>query len=143
MVAEQSAMSCARLGKELLKHLPQVTGERGVWHAKVNDLDVFVMADDDADRVRVMTPVARADPGDHDLLLVLLSANFDRALDAHYAVHAGVVWCLFVHRLSDLTAEQVGTSIEAVLTLARNTGTSFACGAARFTGTLGVEGGVA
>ncbi len=142
MVARQPVMSCSSLGRVVREHLPAAEGEAGVWRADVDGIEVYVLADEGADRVRVMSPVVRADRDDHELLLVLLSANFDRALDAHYAVQNGVAWCLFVHTLSGLTSEGLGKAIKAVLTLARNTGTTFASGDVRFTGTLGVEGGV-
>lgn len=142
MVARQPHKSCAQLARELEEILPALEGGQGAWSATVDGFDIFIVADESADRVRIMTPVARAELGDHDLLLVLLSANFDRALEAHYAVHDGVVWCLFVHALGDLGAEELLRAVNGVITLARNTGTSFASGEIRFTGTLGVKGGV-
>lgn len=142
MVARQSHMSCAQLARTLEDIVPNVEGGDGTWMATVDGLSVFVLADERADRIRVMTPIARADHGDHDLYLVLLSANFDRALEAHYAVHDGVVWCLFVHALGELTGQELRRAVNGVVTLARNTGTTFASGEIRFTGTLGVKGGV-
>ena len=140
MVAQNPSMTCAQLARVLNEHVPGLTGGQGAWSGRVDEIDLFVFADERADRVRVMAPIARADHGDRDLYLVLLSANYDRAMDAHYAVHDGVVWCLFVHTLADLTPKRLETGIQSVLTLAHNTGTTFASGEARFTGMLGVEG---
>jgi hypothetical protein len=118
-------------------------GAGQIWCARVEPFDVYILADERADRVRITIPVARADAHDHELLLVLLSANFDRALDAHYAVYDGLVWCLFTHALASLTPDDIDRALEGVLRLAANTGTTFSCAETRPSGTLGVEGGVA
>jgi hypothetical protein len=143
MVVEQKTMSCARLARELSRRLPGIHGAHATWCAHVDPFDLFIDADEAADHVRFMVPVAIADSRDHELLLVLLSANFDRALDAHYAVHDGLVWCLFAHALTSLDANDIGHAIDAVLRLAANTGTTFSCARPRPSDTLGVEGGVA
>lgn len=142
MVARHPHMSCAQLARELHALLPTMQGGDGAWTARVDGVDVYVLADEAAGRVRIMSPVARADRDDHELHLVLLSANFDRALEAHYSVHEGVVWCLFVHALGDLSVTELRRAVRGVVALAQNTGSTFASGEIRFTGTLGVEGGV-
>ena len=72
-----------------------------------------------------MVPVAEVTPSDTGLLWVLLVANYDHSLDARYAVHDGIVWCTYLHRLSWMSEHQVDHALASVLTLARNTGTTF------------------
>ena len=102
-----------------------VEGGAGLWTVKVDEFEILVISDEENDRMRIMSPVAAAPADDSDLFRVLLAANFDRALDAHYAVRDGIVWCLFVHRLSLLDDSEFTAAFDSVLTLARNTGTTF------------------
>ena len=76
------------------------------------------MTDELDDRMRIMIPVITLDPDDHDLMLTLLSANFDRAMDAKYAVHEDMVWSSFLHRLSRLTeafSREIAKRLDAVV----------------------------
>jgi hypothetical protein len=121
-------MNNARLETLLRERLPGLEGRPGLWQAEIDELIVYVMTDESYDRMRIMIPVGEISPTDADLLWTLLSANFDRALDAKYAVNDGVLWSTFLHRLSWLTASELDAAIHQVTTLARNTGTSFASG---------------
>ena len=56
---------------------------------------------------------------------LLLAANFDRALDARYAVARGYVWSVFIHPLSLLTDAQFIDGVSQVVTLADTYGTSY------------------
>ncbi len=118
-------MTTAKLLAQLRRMFPELQVEPGYWTAQVDELEVYVVADEHEDRLRILVPVARADRFDADLLWVLLLANFQLALDARYAVQDGLVWCVFVHRLSWLTEVEVENALCNVLSLARNTGSSF------------------
>jgi len=123
-------MDLPALGILLGEHLDDLAREGNVWQGVNRQRRLYVMADQDADRMRVMTPVGRlSDTGgdtDADLLRVLLEANFDRALDARYALHDGVLWSAFIHPLASLGAGLLADAIAQVVTLADNTGTTFA-----------------
>lgn len=141
MIADQSLMSCARLERELAGRFPSLDGCAGRWVATIESFELYIAAEEALDHVRLMIPVARADHADHELMLVLLSANFDRAFDARYALHRGLVWCLSIGTLSGLTVARLDQAIRAVVTLAANTGSTFASGEARFHGFARSEGG--
>jgi hypothetical protein len=120
-------MTVARLVDVLRQSFPELEGtaEQGFWRASVDGFEVYVMADVDGDRLRIMVPVAEADRTDSDLLWVLLVANYDLSVDARYAVQDDVVWCTFLHRLSWMSDVEVTSALTSVLTLAKNTGTTF------------------
>jgi hypothetical protein len=127
MIAD-AGMNNGRLAALLRRRYSQVEGDDGLWRVPLpsrDDLDMYVLTDVEQDRIRIMIPVAQADRADNDLLWVLLLANYDLALDAKYAIQDGVVWCIFLHRLSWLTEAELHNALDHVVTLARNTGSTF------------------
>ena len=62
---------------------------------------------------------------DAELLWTLLCANFDRALDAKYAIHRGLLWSTFVHPLGELTAAEFESGLKQVYTLRATYGTTY------------------
>ena len=124
-MVSRGAMNNALLGALLDDRLTALEGGPGRWQARIEDWTLYIFADEQHDRVRIMVPVAEIRPQDVELLVVALSANFDRALDARYAMKDGVLWATFLHRLSWITEAEVDDAIDQVLTLARNTGSTF------------------
>ena len=89
---------------------------------------MVVMTDDRADRMRLMMPIRKFDhqkATDLRLALIALHCNYDRALDARYALKDGVLWSVFIHPLESLTEEGLMNGIDQVRALRRNTGTTF------------------
>ena len=72
-----------------------------------------------------MSPVVEDTELPAEQARTLLEANFDRALDARYAVSRGYVWSAFIHPLSALTEEEFVDGVRQVVTLAENYGTSY------------------
>ncbi len=124
-MVSRGAMNNALLGALLDDRLTALEGEPGQWQARIDEWTLYVFADEHHDRVRIMVPVAEIGPRDVELLMVALSANFDRALEAKYAMKDGILWATFLHRLSWVTEEELDDAIDQVLTLAQNTGTTF------------------
>lgn len=92
---------------------------------------VLVLTDERADRMRIMMPIRKFDPErleDLQLALIALQANYDRALDARYAVQDGVLWSAFIHPLSSLTAKDLASAVRQVQGLRDNTGTTYSSG---------------
>jgi hypothetical protein len=57
---------------------------------------------------------------------VLLQANYDRALDARYAMSGRELWSVVVHPLATLATDDLPSMFDQVITLAKNTGSTFA-----------------
>lgn len=123
-----------RLG-ELLERLDaEVQGQAGQWLITYTDIPIYVVTDERADRMRIMTPIIDAETVSQALLYRLLQANFDAALDARYAIAQDKVWSTFLHPLSSLTERDFFSGLAQTL-VARNTfGTSFSSGALTFGG---------
>ena len=98
----------------------------GQWRFQAGGREVIVVADEGHNRIRVMTPVSQVDPSNSQLFFTLLEANFGRALDARYAITKDVLWSLFLHPLRDCRPSQLKEGIRQVVTLADNTGTTYA-----------------
>jgi len=99
------------------------------------DGKLLVVTDERANRMRIMMPIQSFDPEkgeDLKTALIALSANYDRALDARYAVSEGILWAAFIHPLRSLTKEDLASALEQVQTLRKNTGTTYSSGALIF-----------
>ncbi|WP_299467862.1 hypothetical protein [uncultured Gimesia sp.] len=100
------------------------TGE-GCWKIEYGKRVLFLIVDEEHDRVRIMTPIIKEDDLEEDDLWDVMEANFDRSLDARYAIGDGVLWSLFLHPLTDLSRNLFLGGMDQVVTLANNFGGSF------------------
>ena len=132
--AARSAMDNQRLGELLKKRVKEIEGRPGMWRGKIGKREVIVLTDERANRMRIMSPIKKMDKKDLELCLRLLEANFDRALDAKYAVNGEILWSVFVHPLKSLTEENLNNALLQVVTLAENTGTTYSSGGVQFGG---------
>ena len=96
-------MTNARLGELISELSDDVQGQLGYWQFNVQNRDVLVITDEHHNRMRIMTPITAEAGLDADELSRLLSANFDRALDAKYAISNETLWSVFTHPLAELT----------------------------------------
>ncbi len=121
-------MTAERLGELILSIDDQATLDGNSWFFKVLDLDVVMVYDIGADRMRIVIPIGKADDLEDGKLLRLMQANFDSALDARYAIARGLVWGAYIHPLSTLTDEEflvgLGQTANVVLTF----GSSYSSG---------------
>jgi len=104
---------------------------------------LMVLTDQRANRMRIMMPIREFDPEeveDLQLALIAMHANYDRALDARYAVHEGVLWSVFIHPLGSLTSGDLANAIAQVQTLRDNTGTTYSSTDLLFGGGLAPPG---
>jgi len=106
--------------------MSEYSGETGRWTFNLYDVDMVLITDEDYDRMRLMAPIADAPESmASEHLRELLEANFDRALDAKYAIWRETVWATYVHPLSELTKHELQNAIRQVAALTRNYGSSY------------------
>lgn len=118
-------MDNQRLDELIGEMADEVEGELGYWTFTFDGRSVVVVTDEAADRMRIMTPVVEDKELSEERLRKLLQANFDRALDARYAVARGTVWSAFIHPLFPLTDDEFVAGVRQVVTLAQNYGTTY------------------
>lgn len=123
--SEKPVMDNERLGKLLKKRLKNLEGQAGAWRAKVDDRTIMIYTDERANRMRIMIPIQKIDKEDTALAFKLLEANFDRALDAKYAVNGEILWSVFLHPFQTLSEPDLDNALKQVVKLAENTGTTY------------------
>jgi hypothetical protein len=119
-------MTTSAMGKLLESYLQELEGENGFWRGTRSEVPVFVFCDDEHDRMRLMAPIGVIEELDPDLLHVLLQANYDRALDARYAMRNHELWAVVVHPLATLATDDLPSMFEQLVLLVKNTGSTFA-----------------
>lgn len=100
----------------------------------LQERDLIFVYDAEADRMRVITPIANAALADEALLARMLQANYDAVLDARYAVANNLIWAVYLHKLSSVTQDDFLSGVAQVVTAAETFGTSFTSGAMVFGG---------
>jgi hypothetical protein len=125
-MSQYVGMTTQAMAKILESYLEDVEGEKGFWRGTRAEVPVFVFSDDEHDRMRIMAPIGVVEELDPDLLHVLLQANYDRALDARYAMRRNELWSVVVHPLVTLAPDDLPSLFDQVVTLVKNTGTTFA-----------------
>lgn len=110
----------------LVKVLEDVEGHDGFWHGQHQGVTVYIVVDQKYDRLRIMSPIGELKKADAGFYRILLQANFDRALDAKYALRQKEVWAVSMHPLGTLSTADFMKFIGQVTQLVRNTGTTYA-----------------
>ncbi len=110
---------------ENVERMPGSEDYPGRWQVTFMDRLLYIITDENANRMRVMTPVIEEENLGGDEMKILLEANFDRALDAKYSLYQGFLWSSFTHPLQELTVEQFKDALRQVATLANRYGGSY------------------
>ena len=118
-------MTNEKMQKILYREAQDVQGEMGNWQFILRERPMLIVTDASANRMRIMTPIIEEGELKKDQYKLMLEANFDRALDAKYAIYKEIVWSVFTHPLGELTVEQFKNAMGQVVTLADNFGTSY------------------
>ncbi|MEO1513583.1 MAG: type III secretion system chaperone [Bacteroidota bacterium] len=122
---QPSPMTNARMDEILRKTASEVEGGLGGWQFIFQERPLFVITDEQANRMRIFTPVVEEQGLEKEDLTKLLQANFHSALDAKYCLYEGYVISVFTHPLGELTDEQFVDALRQVATLAENYGTTY------------------
>ena len=119
-------MNNQQLDSIIREHADQIHNDTlGRWQFDYFGRTLIVLTDEFNNRMRIITPVAQAEALDEELLHTCMSANFDRALDARYAINGEFVWSAFIHPLRELEVSQVVDAMTQVANLAVTFGMSF------------------
>jgi hypothetical protein len=121
-------MTAARMRSLITRLDPEARVRGNVWEFTVGEATLALVYDANADRMRLMLAVDDAAEVAPATMARLLSANFDTAMDARYAIARGTVWATYVHPLAALTAPQLLDAIRQVVNLRDSYGTSFSAG---------------
>lgn len=122
------AMTATRMA-ELLRIIdPDAQRDGNTVRFVIGERAHILIFDEDADRMRLMTPIAPVDVLSQGLMYRMLQANYDSALDVRYATAQRMIWSVFVHPLSSLAEEFLVSAIRQVHIAAETFGTTFSSG---------------
>jgi hypothetical protein len=119
-------VTTASIGKLLESYLSDIEGQPGFWRGIRSEVQLFVLSDDQHDRMRIMAPIGELQALEPEVLQLLLQANYDRALDAKYAMRGREVWSVSVHPLATLAPDDFASFLDQVVRLVKNTGSTYA-----------------
>ncbi|GMN11859.1 hypothetical protein MTsPCn9_11730 [Croceitalea sp. MTPC9] len=91
----------------------------------VNDAVLICVFDENANRMRIISPIVEREKIGEEELLNALVANFHSALDVKYALSDEIIWSVFIHPLKELSKEQVIDAVKQVYTAAKTFGDSY------------------
>ena len=81
--------------------------------------------DENANRMRIISPIVERENIGEEELLNALVANFHSALDVKYALSDEIIWAVFIHPLKELSDHQVLDAIEQVYNASVTFGTTY------------------
>jgi len=87
------------------------------WQLEHRGARIQAVVGGDDRRVQIVTPIAAVDGLDDDVLTKLLEANFF-STDCRYALGNGLVWGVFSHRLTTLSAADLHAALDELAALA-------------------------
>ncbi|MCW5517434.1 hypothetical protein [Muriicola sp. Z0-33] len=81
--------------------------------------------DENANRMRIITPIVEREQLNEDQILNALVANYHSALDVKYALSDEIIWSVFTHPLKELYPHQVLDAIDQIWAAANTFGTTY------------------
>lgn len=130
----ESKMDNARLEKLMKAMKLDIQGQPGQWQFELEGFFAMLVTDENADRMRIIVQIPDTEALDAAVLLRLMQANFDSALDARYAIANGSLWSTFIHPLSPLGDAEFASGLAQAVTLAATFGGSYSSGALLYQG---------
>jgi len=127
-------MDNERLHKLIARIDTKPEGQLGYWKIKYKNIPIYIITSEQANRMRIISPITSSKNLDKEKLYRMMQANFDTALDARYSIAKGKLWSAFIHPLSELSEEQFFSGLAQTITLVNTYGDSYSSGALVFSG---------
>lgn len=122
------AMTQGQLDRLIRRYGSDVHGSADFLKFVYDNVPMLCISDVGHDRMRIIAPVRETSQLAPGQMAVLMEANFDRALDARYAIRDGIVFAAFIHPLSPLTDAEVVAALREVASLTKTFGTAYSSG---------------
>lgn len=134
-LATEQSMTQQRLHELLEQHAEGVQISSNMVQFNYQNVSMLVVSDRNADRMRIISPIASIADVEPQMLLEAMAANFHSVLDARYAIGDGsMIYAAFIHPLSPLTEAQLMSALGQVASAHATFGTSYSSGALVFPG---------
>ena len=122
---QAQGMNNENLGKILYTLSDSISGASGQWYFTAGGREMLCITDENANRMRIISPVAAEEDLDAGQLKECMEANFHSALDVRYALSEGMVWVAFIHPLQELTKQQAIDAVTQVFNAAETFGSTY------------------
>ncbi|NAS30383.1 hypothetical protein GTQ40_05325 [Flavobacteriaceae bacterium R38] len=108
-------MTSARIGEIISSVSDSIqTNGTSTWQFLYKDRLIICITDENANRMRIISPIVEREKLEEEQILNSLVANFHTALDVKYAISDEILWSVFTHPLKELTNHQVEDAISQV-----------------------------
>ncbi len=125
VIGHSQEMTPERLLEIITQEADTVQTTGNSYQFLLNDAMLICVFDENANRMRIITPVVKLEEIGEEELLNALVANFHSALDVKYALSDEIVWSLYTHPLKELSEPQVVDAIQQVYAAALTFGSSY------------------
>lgn len=127
-------MNNNRIANILSTSVEELVGREGFWRFKFQDIPMMIITDEKSNRLRIISAIVDISELDNDTIITLLEANFDRTVDARYAVYKGKLYSAFISPLSNLSSSEFKSALGQVANLVINYGTTYSSSNLRYRG---------
>lgn len=118
-------MNSQRLSALITQVSDTVTTNGNTIQFLYKERPLICIYDENANRMRIISPIIETKDLEEEQLLNMLVANFHSALDVKYALSDEVIWSVFIHPLKELADHQVLGAINQVYAASITFGTSY------------------
>ena len=107
-------MTIEKLEEIITQQADSIEKNGNSWNFSFKERVFICVADKNANRMRIISPIAKREQLNEELILNALVANFHTALDVKYAISDEILWSVFTHPLKELSEHQVKDAISQV-----------------------------
>lgn len=132
--AAPEQMNPEKLRAAIEQYSTDITVNNNVISFRYQNVTLYCIWDANADRMRIITPIANLSDLEPELIVLALKANYHTVLDARYAIGDDILYSVFIHPLSPITTAELESAIRQVATAALTFGSSFTSGELVFPG---------
>ena len=125
LFASAQEMTAERLEEIIRQEADSVQVQNNMIQFNFNQAVLLCIHDENANRMRIMTPITERKNLKEEDLLNLLVANFHSALDVRYALSDEIIWSVYTHPLQQLSDAQVVDAVQQVYAAALTFGSTF------------------
>ncbi len=118
-------MTAAKLYEIIEQEVDTVQTNGNQYRFLFNEAVLICVFDENANRMRIISPIVEREKIGEEELLNALVANFHSALDVKYALSDEILWSVYTHPLKELTEGQVVDAIQQVYAAALTFGSSY------------------
>ncbi|MEM9142807.1 MAG: hypothetical protein AAGA86_07445 [Bacteroidota bacterium] len=118
-------MNSERLGTLIASVTDSVEAQGNAFRFVYKDVFILTIYDENANRMRIISPIVPRAELEEEELLNALVANFHSVLDVKYALSDEIIWSVFAHPLKELSEHQVLDAIDQVYLANATFGTTY------------------